>query len=101
MSYDISLVHEVEDIDVGNMTYNVSPMFSDALGHVFRDYDGKRAGDIIDELLAGIEKMTADPDRYKAKNPENGWGSYEGALAYLVRLYKACLEYPESIVRVY
>lgn len=101
MSYDISLVHEVEDTEVGNQTYNTSGMFNKAVGCGLRAFDGKRAGDVAPKLFTGIRDMTEAPAVYRAMNPENGWGNSEDALRYLVRFYEACMEFPNSIVRVY
>lgn len=101
MSYDISLVHEEEDAEVGNHTYNTGTMFRKALGCGLRDFNGKPAREVAPQLWQGIIAMTDAPDEYKAMNPENGWGSSEGALRYLVKFYDACVKYPESIVRVY
>ena len=101
MSYDISLVKEIEVTVVGNQTYNTTPMFSKCIGHRLRDFDGQNAGEVAPKLLEGILNMTESPDIYRAMNPENGWGSFDGALHYLATFYKACIENPDTIVRVY
>lgn len=105
MSYDISVyvtkpgteVGDAENglhvIEVGNYTSNVAPMWRDALGDValgnLIDRDG-RAATLAPLVRAGVERMEADPDRYRAMNPENNWGDYDGALAYLRNLAEAC-----------
>jgi hypothetical protein len=101
MSYSIEIVHEVMDVDVGDQTYNTTPMFVEAVGNRLRDFDKQTCDEVAPKLLVGIIKMVHAPDIYRAMNPENGWGSYEDALRYLVDMYKACLEHPNSIVRVY
>jgi len=45
--------------------------------------------------VGGMLKSVADelrraPDKYRAMNPPNGWGNYEGALAFLDGLAADC-----------
>lgn len=111
MSYDIDLVesmcHECHCGDVvyhSNMTSNVSGMWDDA-GIELRlyCYDREHAGDearVVAPLLTeAIHKMEADPERYRAMEPSNGWGSYEGTLSFLRKLRDACLMYPNARIR--
>ena len=42
--------------------------------------------------------LAADPDRFKALNPENGWGNYESAVMVMSALAIACLLYPDATV---
>ena len=44
--------------------------------------------------------MEADPETYRAMNPPNGWGDYEGALAYLRRLAEACATHSKCTINV-
>ncbi len=88
-----------EDI---NYTYNVSPMFRLALG---KDegvkYLHKRKGSEVRMLLAdGITNMKLEPDKYKALNPENGWGNYDGALEVLNKLHSWSVNYPEAMIYI-
>lgn len=74
-------------------TYNVSPMFYDAMGgEGIRGLDGKLGRDALPLLRSAIEKMAGNPEKYRAMNPENGWGNYDGAL----RLLRDLLEWCES-----
>lgn len=108
MSYDVyvyfpaAIDPEAEAVAwEGNYTSNVSRMWRMALGH--------NLGTLIDTLLfastvqpilaEGIERMRANPDEYRALNPENGWGNYEGALAFLEGIERACRNYPTARVR--
>jgi hypothetical protein len=45
--------------------------------------------------------MEADPEKYRAMNPENRWGDYEGAMGYLRRLAEACAANPRCVIGVY
>jgi len=108
VSYDISLhatvdlggpePHEFCATDIGNYTSNVSGMWTEALGHRLGDLKDKTAGDCIDALKQAVDAMEADPAKYRAMNPANGWGDYEGALDYLRRLWVACASYPKATI---
>lgn len=45
----------------------------------------------LDTIVRGLE---ADPDRFRAMNPENGWGDYEGVLKVLTEMRNAVPEWP-------
>ena len=106
MSYDIFLEVDTggEDlttvVEVGNYTSNVSPMWTQALGRPLYELHGMSAAEAVPLLYAGIAAMRADPDGYRALNPANGWGRFEGALGYLKTLRDACAEHPKTVIRV-
>jgi hypothetical protein len=105
MSWDITLTEkqwaDVEVAEIGNYTYNVSKMYVVAIGKSISDFHGMKAIDAVDILSKGYTEMRDNPEKYKAMNPENGWGNYEGALAYLGSLLDACVENPNSTIQVY
>lgn len=108
MSYDVDLV-----IDTGgalpkadwpavyqdNYTSNVTPMWRKA-GLDLAAMDGWSAVAAAPVLATTVAVMTADPQTYKAMEPDNGWGDYPGALAFLLRLLAACREHPRTELRV-
>jgi hypothetical protein len=104
MSWDISLTEkqcvDVEIAEVGNYTYNVSKMYVEAMGTSLNPLHGKKASEIIETLKTGVKNMKEDPEKYKAMNPSNGWGDYEGALMYLETFLAACEENPNATVEV-
>lgn len=104
MSWDITLEErkmvDVEVADIGNYTWNVSKMYVEAIGHSLSYFDGKKAFESVDLLAKGFCEMRDHPDKYKAMNPENGWGNYEGALKYLKSLLNACVENPDATINV-
>lgn len=48
--------------------------------------NGREGADLLAAIITGLE---ADPDRYRAMNPENGWGSYDGVLTVLKEMREA------------
>ncbi len=112
MSYDFSMSVNVGTerdpkwMDVGNFaanyTYNVSPMFRLAFDggkgiNVLHMETGAKCAEFLDKA---IERMAADPDEYGKLNPENGWGSYDGALTLLRTLRGWCEEAPGALMRI-
>lgn len=110
MSYDISLYVTVDvggpepveycPASIGNYTSNVAPMWTEALGHSLSDLADANAGDSLPALQQAVAAMEADPDKYRAMNPGNGWGNYEGALDYLRDLRDACAAYPNATIHI-
>lgn len=91
------------EIEVGAYTYNVNPMYSRAMNikGLTKALNDKKCKKVIKILQQGIIAMGGDPDTYKAMNPKNGWGDYEGALRFLERIYSKCGEYPNYKIKVY
>jgi hypothetical protein len=46
----------------------------------------------------GIAAMKADPEKFKALNPSNGWGDHDSALAFLERVLAACEAHPLLVI---
>ena len=108
MSYDITFVIPGTADDPvepwRNYTSNVSGMWSEAIGierlaDLIRD--NPKPADLLPYIERGIEAMKAHPDKYRAMNPSNGWGDYDGALAYLEWLAQGCRDYPGAEVSVW
>ncbi len=113
MSFSVTIVnacsecgHCAESWDWDGMTYNLTPMFAEAGFYelLFRGLNGRGKLVTTDELLpvvcAGYADMVASPQKYRAMNPPNGWGDYEGALKFTQQLRDACERYPGAIVEV-
>jgi len=108
MSYDVYVYQEGGHgrralLWEGNYTVNVAPMWTDALESSLGDLieQTPKAADLAPLLAPGVERMKAEPERYKAMNPENGWGDYEGALRYLSEIADVCANYPQATVEVW
>jgi hypothetical protein len=56
------------------------------------------ASQIIQPLKAGIDLMKAEPDRFTAFNPSNGWGSYADFVPWLESYLAACKRWPDAEV---
>jgi hypothetical protein len=105
MSHDVYL-----EIDTGgsepvtvfssNYTSNVSGMWAEALGFPLADLHGRTASDAIPDLRRAASHMANNPETYKAMNPPNGWGNYEGARDYLAEILGACLDNPKTTIAV-
>jgi hypothetical protein len=59
-----------------------------------------KAGQLVPLLRAGLERLRADPQRFKQLNPSNGWGSYDGFVLWVQKYLQACEDNPEADVEV-
>ena len=86
-----------------NYTYNVSPMFYDVFDDEggLRSLDGMPAAEALPILELAVERLRADPKKYQAMNPSNGWGNYAGATLFLESLAVGCRENPEATVSIH
>jgi len=58
------------------------------------------AQDISELLDEGWNILLAFPEKYKAYNPDNGWGEYNGLCEFVYRYRNACWETPDAELRV-
>lgn len=88
-------------VEIGNYTSNVAPMWRDALGGTrLRDFSDAPCSEAAGTLADAVKRMEDNPDYYRAMNPPNGWGDYEGALGYLRDLADACAKHPRCRIRI-
>ncbi len=110
MSYWVALemptaeyVREKHDVTIGdfcwNYTSNVSRMWRTAGCDLYALKD-RKAGDLVPYLERAIWAMRDYPERYRAMEPDNGWGTYEGCLEFLEKILQGCYAVPSAIVRV-
>lgn len=59
-----------------------------------------RARQLIPRLEAGLARLRADPHKYQAYNPGNGWGSYDGFVPWVGEYLDACREHPDAVIKV-
>lgn len=107
MSYDIWLAVDTGGSELTNInclswnyTSNCGRMWRTA-GADLAEFHGKPAGECFPILVAAIQELKANPDKYRAMNPENGWGSYGGLLPALQELAVAFEHHPKAIVQVW
>lgn len=106
MSYDFSTYIELDGEraycqSAGNMTWNVNPMYYACLKdldidiHSISSWSGLKCSDILPYIEGIIGIMKNDPNRFIAMNPDNNWGSYDGALEWMIAIRRAILLSPE------
>lgn len=107
MSYDVYLSIDAGAGLVGlpfdwNYTSNVAPMWRKAMPETdgLAGLHQMQAREAATHLEVGIARMEADHDTYRALNPENGWGDFEGQLDQLKRLLAECRRVPDAIVGI-
>jgi hypothetical protein len=86
-----------------NVTYNLSPMFYKAfdLEDGIRGLDKMLCSEAAPHIEEAIRRMTTDKDEYVKLNPENGWGTYDGAMEFLNEWFDAVREHPKARVYVH
>lgn len=85
---------------VDGHTYNLTPMWRLAgTCQTTSDFDGQSAGRLAPILTAGLVDALRFPERYKALDPDNGWGDYNGFLEILTRFTTLCWQHPTATVR--
>jgi len=93
MSYDMS----IGDEDF-NYTYNVSGMWYDCYPEKgIREHYGMAGKESIPVLRKLREHMEDNADRLRVMDPENGWGSFDGALKFVCDLIIAAKDNPDEI----
>lgn len=103
MSLDVYLTAvRPTEVYSGNITHNLNRM-AEAAGiyyHLWRpDEIGiTQAALLVIPLTEGLQRLLADPEKFKELNPENGWGNYENLVEF-VRAYRdACEANPDATV---
>lgn len=104
MSYDVSLAMDCGGPALiplalldANYTYNVAPMFQEAVGstpNCWHEMPAAEVGAICAKILAAF---ASDPALYRAMNPENGWGNFEGARDFITKIKDACDAAPTAV----
>lgn len=105
MSLDVYLMEtKLTEVFEANITHNLNTMASEAGIYKFlwrpEEVGVSRAKQLIEPLERGLERLQAEPDKYKKFNPGNHWGSYEGLIRFVEKYLAACREHPDAVVRV-
>jgi hypothetical protein len=59
--------------------------------------DGMTGNESFLKLNYALSALLGEPDKFKALNPANGWGSYDGLIEYIVNLLKMSKEHPDWV----
>lgn len=104
MSLDVYLTTDDKTVYTANITHNLNRMASEAgiYEYLWRpdEIGVTKAEQLIEPLRDGLALLKSEPDRFKAFNPENGWGSYDGLVGFVKQYLAACQENPEAEVSV-
>lgn len=103
MSLDVSLlVTKPVSVFDANITHNLGDMaraagLYDCLWRP-EEMGMEKASQLVDPLREGLAKLKADPESFRKHTPENGWGSYDGLVAFVEKYLVACVENPDATV---
>ncbi len=81
-----------------NCTYNLGEMLRAAGFPAWNALIDAPASETGGMLRAVADKLRSDPEQFKAYNPPNGWGTYEGAIEFLDAFAAACAEHPKATI---
>ena len=88
-----------------NITHNLTEMAEKAgIYYVLwrpEEINAVHAADILPVLRQGLAELAMYPDKYKAFNPKNGWGTYEGLINFTKNYIEACEKYPLALIEVW
>ena len=102
----VVLVDDGDDTRVywDNITHNLGEMASAAgiYKHLWRpeEIGITKAGQLIEPLSGGLDRLRKDQEKFIRFNPTNGWGSYSGLVSFVEDYLEACSEYPDADVEV-
>lgn len=109
MSLDVYLVDNSKDeysryLYSRNITHNLNTM-ADAAGiyeYLWHpdEIKIKKASELVEPLTDGLYRLRKLADHFRKYNPKNGWGSYEGLVAFVEEYLQACKDNPEANVEV-
>ena len=111
MSLDVDLmVTKPVSVYTNNITHNLGKMANQVLlsnGHTLYqvlwrpdEHGWMFARDIAEMLDEGFTILLSDPEKFRAFNPENKWGSYEGLCNFVYNYRNACWDNPDAELRI-
>ncbi len=56
------------------------------------------ASDILEHVEKGFKELKSNPKKYKAFNPDNGWGTYDNLVSFTQRWIKCLKQFPDARV---
>lgn len=107
MSLDVYLtIPPTEPVEVysRNITHNLTAMAREAglYEALWRPEENgiHKAWQLIEVLREGLNTLLMDPPKFKAHNPSNGWGDYDGLVDFVQQYLAACERNPQADVSV-
>ncbi len=107
LSYELEQLedeYEESKLFSHNITHNLTTMAKEAgLYDVLWNPESigiTTASQLIPLLEKGIKELTANPDKYKAFNPPNKFGSYENLVDFCNTVLQKCRENPDAVIEV-
>lgn len=103
MSLDVYLTAvRPKQVFQANITHNLNKMADEAgiYKHVWRpeEIGITHARMLIGPLRDGIALMRSDPERFRALDTPNGWGTYDQFVPWLEAYLAACVENPDATI---
>ena len=87
-----------------NITHNVNRMAKEAgiYTEIWRPEEVgiTTARQLCEPLRTGLRLLLAEPERFQAFAPANGWGTYAGLIAFVKAYVEACDAHPDASVEV-
>ncbi len=97
--------YEEAKLSAFNVTHNLNEMAKAVGLYEILWHPGEvgitSASQMILPLEKGVKELEANPDKYKAYNPPNGWGNYEGFVSFCKSVLQNCREYPDAVVEAW
>ena len=94
-----------EEVYTANITHNLGKMAGEAgiYQYLWRpdEINIVYAEQLIEPLHIGLILLENNPARFKRFNPVNGWGTYDGLVAFVRDYLNACEEYPTAEIDVW
>ena len=95
---------ETNEVYARNITHNLGRMASAAgiYKHLWRpdELGITKAHELIEPLDIGLTLLRDKPEEFRKHDPENGWGDYDGLVAFVESYLAACREFPDAAVHV-
>lgn len=87
----------VKVTDSVSYTWNVAPMWYEIYPNQEHmvDVDGLTGKESLPLLECALDMLERNPKKFIAMNPSNGWGDYEGFMAYIKKLIEMANENPD------
>jgi hypothetical protein len=95
---------DTNEVYSGNITHNLGAMATEAGIYEAlwkpEELGITKAKQLIEPLRAGLELMKSDPERFKKFDSDNGWGTYDDFIPFVSEYLNACIDNPNSGVKV-